>query len=282
MIQWDDCYIIKAYELSRAGITGKRFYSSLGISEIIFNQFIVKHPALRKAVKKGLKCYYNKTTSLSNFNSKNIFSFQDFVFQNLPDNIRKYWDKLNQVSCWICQECNNSFSKRPAKTCPNCGNEIFNKRRSVDKIEALMAEGGEKIRKWLFLYAWVCDNTFSLPMALAKVNISRQTFERWKNEDDDFKKAFESFVDYKYDFIEDAVMDLVAMREPGTVKWAADRLLKLRGYGEEKTNINIIQQNLLANVLSAEEALKDLPLEQQKAILENIRRKQIEGVVVRE
>lgn len=266
---YDEKFILIAYDLARAGQRKASIAEALGIPVTLLDVWRVKHPALQSALERGRQFYYSKSGQTQG----DARTLSDFIFNSLPPDLQLYWNKLNKIGKqYVCQDCGKSYPIRP-ENCQVCQGELFQKRMPADRIEGLFNDAGEKVRKWLFLYAWACEFSFRLGRALNKVNISRSTYDRWLREDGEFAKMVDTIVQYKKDFIEDAVFDLVMLREPGTVRFAAERLLKDRGYGAEQpvNNLNFIQNNLTANVTNVEQALTDVPLEQQKLILQRIR-----------
>lgn len=281
MVQWNDGIIITAYELAKAGNSNPKIASALGLQNTTkINKLMLKYPALKTAVDKGRELYYkkngqNRTTSM--------VTFSDFVFNQLPPKLQTYWDKLNRVNedkIYVCQNCSKEHQIKPSK-CKSCGYDLFTKRASITKIESLLESGGENVRKWLFLYAWACEFTFKLSKALQKVNISRSTFERWKDEDKEFKAMVDTVLEYKVDFIEEAAMDLVVMREPSIVKAMLQMLGRKRGYVLDEKTFNINNFEMMNNFIAIEQM--GLPIEMEKMILERVRQqntKQISSTVL--
>lgn len=228
-------YIITVYELAKTGMSEVAMAKVLGISTPTFYSWEAKKPAFKLAIQEGRKVHKGE--------GKIGASFRDYVFQRLSPELRVLWKKINKL----------------------------NKSKSgTEKIEALLANRGKSIRQHLFIYAWTASN-FSLSQALKKVNISRSTFDLWKNTEPDFLKLVQEIDWHKKNFFEDSLCRLIAGGDTSATIFANRTRNRDRGYNEKievdmevdgSINQHIVSMNLLK-----------LPLNTRKEILKSIREK---------
>jgi hypothetical protein len=255
--------LIKVYELARTGLSKHSIAKALNVSYATFGKAYAEKKSVRIAYKKGHFQAY-KTES---FKDADIVSFKDYVFQSLPAKMQDYWNRIDKLSSYYCVKCNTKYEVKP-KRCI-CKSRKFAVRTATEKVEAILTEGGENVRKWLFINALMGNSCFSLSKALAKVNVSRHKFEEWVKTDADFLQMIHHVTEYKKDFVEDALMQLVGMLEPKSVIFACQTLLKDRGYILDERNIHNTFNTKIGSVVNVEDL--NLPLDTRKQILSKIR-----------
>jgi len=201
---WKTENIIKGYELAKSGMSMAQIAKALGTSQPTIVKWIEKKEAFRIAVNAGRK--------ISKGNGKNGMNFRDYVYKRLPEDLKKLWREINKMD--------------------KAGS-------GVEKIEALLVRKGMRVRQHLFLYAWVASN-FSISNALGKVNISRTTFDYWKEKDPEFAMLVEEINWHKKNFFEDHLCKLVAGGDVSSTIFANETYNRDRGYSKRQDlNVNL-------------------------------------------
>lgn len=233
---WKTEYIIRVYELARSGMTQVKMAKVLGVSHPTFRKWEEKKEAFRMALRAGKKLYKH--------NNKNGVSFRDYVFKRLPEDLRKLWCEINRLD---------------------------KARSGVEKIEAILAKRGKRIRQHLFLYAWVSAN-FSISNALGKVNITRGTFDLWKEKDPEFAMLIDEINWHKKNFFEDHLCKLIKGGDTSATIFANETYNRDRGYSKRHdVNLNLTGETIhhVVNIDAME-----LDIKTRKAILSSIRKAQ--------
>lgn len=249
---WKNDFIFDAYELSKKGMSEAQIAKALGVSLQTFRNWETQSPKSKQlrnvfgaGIRKGRSLAKRKRDGSS-------FSLQNFIAGRLPEELREYWYKINR-----CDSLKNG----------------------TERIEAILADGGVRVRQGLFFHAWMMSN-YSFSAALRKVNISRSTFELWKK-DPLFLQLLEHCAEIKGDFFEEYLVMGVAGGDSYLTKFANETYNRKRGYGKSveidvKGSININH-----NIISIDSL--PLTLKEKKWLLEKIRRantKQIESKTV--
>lgn len=234
-------HVVEVYIAAKSGMTENQISKVLGISVHTLRVWERKKKAFKIALERGrAECRGKKGDSLS---------FREYVFGRLSYKNRKLWNKINRLSK------NTKKRKRP---------EDY-----VEQIELLLEKRGKHARQSLFMYSWVSSN-FSISHALRKVNISRSTFELWK-QDPEFHTLFEEMNWHKGNFFEEYLCLLVKGGNQAATVFANKTFNKDRGYGERVD----VDMNLIGDVehgVISVDHLK-LSLDTRKALLK-ARRKQ--------
>lgn len=83
-MKWDDSNYVTAYRLARGKMTDRQIRQSIGASETTFKKWLVKYPALRKAIDEG------RDTSLES-------DHRAVMVAKMDDETRELWDQLNST-----------------------------------------------------------------------------------------------------------------------------------------------------------------------------------------
>lgn len=234
-------HVVEVYLAAKSGMTENQISKVIGISVHTLRVWEKKKQAFKIALEQGrTECRGKKDGSLS---------FREYVFGRLSYKNRKLWNKIIRLS-------KNSKKKKRAKDW-------------IEQIEILLEKRGKCARQSLFMYAWVSSN-FSISNALRRVNISRSTFELWK-QDADFHVLFQEMEWHKKNFFEEYLCLLVKGGNPAATIFANKTFNKDRGYSEKID----VDMNLLGEIdhgVISVDHLK-LDLNTRKALLK-ARRKQ--------
>lgn len=210
-------FVVEAYLAAKSGMTNNQISKILGVSLHTLNAWRVKKKAFRSALKRGRSEHKD--------NQNNTLSFRDYVFGHLSYKNRKLWKKINKLS-------------KPGKK---------RKKDYIEQIEILLEKRGQLARQSMFMYAWVSSN-FSISMALRKVNISRSTFEYWK-QSKDFLELFKEMEWHKKNFFEEYLCKLVRRGNAPATIYANKTFNRDRGYGEKiEVDMNLsgeLDQNVI-------------------------------------
>ncbi len=222
---------VQVYNLASTGIIMKDIARKLGVTERTFKTWLKNRKVFRKYYRRGRNEYKGR--------SGEPFSFREYVYDRLSNDLRYVWDKINRF---------NSL------------------KGGIDKIEAMLERRGKRVRQHLFIYAWTTGN-FSVSRAMKKVNLSRCTFNVWKK-DPEFAKLIEEIDVIRRDFLEEKLFKLVNEGDSPATIFANKTLNKTRGYSE-KVDINVSGE-LDSIVMTLGEM--DLPIEIRKELLKAIRK----------
>jgi len=233
---WQDHFIIDAYNLSRAGLTEPKMAEALGISLPTFRVWEKKKKLFAMSIKMGRDEYRGVRTG-------QIITFQQFVYKRLPKDLRKVWRQINKL---------DHTSKGQAK------------------VEYLLANQGKRARQHLFLYAWTASN-FSISEALRKINLSRDIFAKWKQEEN-FAKLVEEINWHKKNFFEEHLCRLVQKGDTSATIFVNKTYNRDRGYNE-KVDINMNVSGQVEHRFVPIRNL-ELSLECKKELLASLRKTQ--------
>lgn len=236
-MQFNESFYLKAYELSKSGMSNKRIGETLGVGRRQFLTWLRKKPAFKEAIERGRKGSTHKEVS----------NFREYVYDQLPDNLRRVWNDINQ------------FEVEP---------------NGLSRIEAMLEDKGSKVRKHLFLYALVHAN-FNASLACKKVNVPFSTFKGWCEHDPEFQDLIEEINIHKGNFFEGALIGLVAQGDTQATVFANRTFNANRGYNPKSTvDVNINGQlNHKVGVVRVDDL--NLSLETRRQILEATRQKML-------
>jgi len=189
-------------------------------------QWIEKFPELKEA------------KELAESRRKEQSSFSGYVFKHLSPEAKKVWDK---ITFWSGSDSTN------------------------EKIDQILSGQPTKLRQEIFVHALI-SNAFNLSEACRIACVSRQTVETWRKSDYAFLQMIEEIEWHKRNFFEEALVDLVAMRNPGAVMFVNRTKNADRGYSEK---IQIEHSGQIASSVSIDEL--ELPMETRKELLRAVR-----------
>jgi hypothetical protein len=235
---WKDEFYVQAFQFARLGMSEEGIASALGVQHQTFRKWKKKRPALQFALTEGRK----KDT-------KGSETFADYVYERLPDNLKKVWDELQE-----------------------CGAQEEN---AIARLENMLSECGKRGRQQLFVHSLI-HNNFNLSKALKAVNLSRKQFDYWLINDPGFAELIDEMEWHKKNFLEGALLDLVRQGDPGVVKFVNQTYNADRGYGKvTKVDKTVTYQGTIRHAPVDLEEL-DLDLESKKKLRDQLR-KQREG-----
>lgn len=191
---WRDAMAIPAAVLAYRGCNNSEIQRYLKISDNTFAKWQKNKPLLVQAIREG-------RTMRTEGKADNL---QDWVVSRLSKPAREVWDS---IMFW--QEHVDAH----------------------DKLRAISSTISYQMRQRLWLYAFLRSN-FSISAACKTVGISRHTILNWKK-DAGFKELMAEIEEMQGDFIEEALMDLVASRDTGAVIFASRTKNRNRGYGDK-------------------------------------------------
>lgn len=198
-IKYDPKHAIPAAVLAYASSTDMDICRHLKMSDVAFRKWRRKYPFFNYAVEEGRRIRTLRNTGES---------IQEWVAGRLSPAARKVWDS---IMFW--QEHKDEY----------------------DKIREVIKPQSEHIRKTVWLHAFV-KCRFSISSACRLVGISYHAVNQWRQEGE-FKKMVDEILAMQGDFIEEALMDLVAARDTGAVIFASRTKNRDRGYGD-KIDVN--------------------------------------------
>lgn len=233
---WTDDFYVKAYRLSKAGLSEEGIAGGLGVRVETFRHWKKTKPALMEAVKEGRKPDEEGSTT-----------YQEYVYNRLSPDLQHLWQEIE--SCSMSEE-------------PN----------AIARLENMLSDTGKRARQQLFLQSLVHFN-FDLSQALRAVNISRDRFDRWVTQDPNFAKLIDEMDWHRKNFFEGKLVELVRAGDPGIVKFVNSTYNADRGYGKTTTvNKNV---NVSGTVYNTNVPIEELGLsfDERKALLKKMRSK---------
>jgi len=233
---WKIDFIFDAYELAKSGMLERKIAGVLGISHRTLLVWKDKKPSFGRALKRGRRSYKGKEGGMS---------FRDYVYKRLSPELKRLWKEINKLD--------------------------KKKTSGVERIEALLAKRGVRVRQHLFIYAWTSAN-FSISSALNKVNLNRSTFDQWKNNDPEFAALVDEIHWHKQNFFEDHLCRLVAGGDTSATIFANKTINRGRGYDDSKQRVDVnVKGEIKHTIVNIDDM--ELSIETRKEILEAIRKR---------
>jgi hypothetical protein len=179
--------------------------------------------------------------------SKTPQTMVQYVYGRLPPDMKKVWDKI-------------AFYE--------------DMEGGLDKVEALLGKD-PRVRQYMFIHA-LCSTCFNTTRACAMVNLPLRTLSAWMR-DDQFVDLIQEVEFHKKNFFEQAMLDLVAVRNPLAVLHVNKTKNADRGYGDKlviEANVQhthrIVPLEKLAlpleTLLAIEQGMARVPDSRQKAV----------------
>lgn len=163
----------------------------------------------------------------------------EFFYKQLNPEYQAIWDELKKVSKKIS---------------------------TWDRAKMMLDNAGEKARQRLFLHA-LCVTCFSVNQSMKMVGVSKSDLSKWER-DPMFVKLAGQIEWHKKNFIDDAMLKLVARGVPAAVMFAAKTMNKDRGWQEK----HIVEHTgEVAHTVKLADLLEKMPLDQQLAILDTFK-----------
>jgi hypothetical protein len=238
--KWEDRFIFRAYDMARQGYDITRMGRALGVNRLTIVAWQEKHRLFRLAIDLGSRYWTDR-------GSTDRPSLASMLYKRLSRKSKALWEEINYLD------------KQGA---------------SAERVEALLAETGKRVRQSLFLYAWI-DENFSLTAACRKVNISRLTVHAWRKSRS-FNRLLDEISEAKKDFFESSLVGLVRQGDTTATVFANRTINADRGYGD-RVNVNVSGQIEHKHIVSIDRL--GLPVSVQRLILQGIRQAQRQGEI---
>lgn len=190
--KWKNSYYVRIYRLSSTGLKDAQIAENLGVKKSTFRIWKHSDPSVRDALKEGRTLSSGKVANTLN----------DFVYQRLPKELKPLWDSI----CEADEEPNGE-----------------------KRLELLTRNCGRRAKQHLWLHALVSKH-FNKNEACRVTGIAKSVVDGWAMADPDFQKLIGTMVDMKKDFVEGALMGLIAQGDTTATIFAAKSLLKKEGY----------------------------------------------------
>lgn len=231
-------YILKAYELRRVGYSKNKVAQCLGVTRQALQYWYNTKPLFKKAIIRGRKLY--KASQQNNS--------MHYIVKHLPKDVQKQFKKIIKAQ---------------------------KNKASFEQIKVLCKEKGEHTHQILYLHQLIRTN-FKITKALEYSGVSFYKYDQWL-QDPKFKKLQKEIEWHRGNFYEDAIGDLVRVRDAQIVKWVNETYNADRGYGKQ-SHIKIDQE-----VTTQQFDFSEMPLELQRELLQWHRnRKQVDSIIVEE
>jgi hypothetical protein len=234
---WTDEFYLRAYELAREGLKDPQIAKALGIDKRTFKQFVKTKVALRNALNKARAGAGSKELTVQTGQT-----FMDYVYRRLPGHVQDVWSDMRLAD----------KDKNP-----------------IRRVEDMLEGCGKRDRQILFIHSLVCSN-FNKAEACRKIGLPYATLETWKTKDPDFIELMGYVQEMKRDFVEGALMSLIAQGDSAATIFASKCLNRDRGY-DPKTTVEHTG-SVMHGVVNMQDVLSSLPAETQRAILNQHRK----------
>lgn len=224
---------VDVFIAARAGTPQEKIAASLGVSVSTWQVWKRKHPGLRYALEMAEKCRTGNDGEES---------FTSYIEGHLSAPLRGLWKK---ISFWDGETTG----------------------KGAEMIQVILGRQTKAVRQQLWVHAYMM-NGFNASKACRMVGIAHGTLREWSETDPNFPRLLEELKWHKQNWVEEALMDLIALRKPEAVIFANRTLNRDRGYGDKLT-IDGEVRHQHHHTFSIDEL--NLPLETRKAVLEAIR-----------
>jgi AcrR family transcriptional regulator len=229
--KWTDEHYLTTYRLRRDGLDSKaNLARALGVSLETINRWFDSRPALVAAW---------ETAAVDRQGGR---AYREYIFQRMPARLQAKLAELTELA------------EGPVSM------------KALDELFTF--QGGEKMRQHLFLHSWVASN-YNASEACKFVGISKHTLDRWVERDIDFAQMVEEVRWHRKNFIEGALMGLVARGDTAAVIYANRTQNVDRGYGKT-TEVNINHSGTVQHSALDIDKL-NLPMDVKLQVLEAIR-----------
>lgn len=228
--KWKNAYYVRIYRLSSQGLKDAQIAENIGVKKSTFRLWKKTDAAVRDALTQGRTIPSGKVAN----------TLKDFVYQRLPKELKPLWDSI----CEADEEPNGE-----------------------KRLELLTRNCGRRQKQHLWLHALVCKH-FNKNEACRVTGISKATVDVWTQADPDFHKLIGTIVDMKRDFVEGALMGLIAQGDTTATIFAAKNLLRKEGY-DPKVTVEVTGVVKHAH-LNLETLLDGLSLGARKEMLEKL------------
>lgn len=221
-------FLLSFYEAFLREYEITKIAAALDTTAGTLHQWCEKFPELKLAKEKAEKSRQAQNT------------FSGYIYNHLSTEAKKVWD---EIQFWNEAEPTNG------------------------KVNKILSGYPKKLRQEIFVHALI-QYGFNLSEACRIAHVSRQTLDAWRRDDYEFLQMIEEIEWHKRNFFEHALVDLVAMRNPGAVMFVNRTKNADRGYSE-KLAIDVNAHH--ASGINIEEL--DLPIDIRKEILTAMRKK---------
>lgn len=200
--KWKDEYYVRIYQMVKEGLKPSHVAKILGVDEDTLAKWVKDDPALKEAIRAA--------RSGGKKGEDNYLTFREYVYGHLPERARAWWDRID------------ALDKTPMS------------KSEKERERAKFVEGQRRLsidlRKHLYLYALVNSN-FMHHTACEKLGMAPQNVRDWMLTDDYFKEVVRSMHEYKKDFFEGCLVDLVRRGDASATIFVNKTLNADRGYG---------------------------------------------------
>jgi hypothetical protein len=218
--------------LALTGANDRTIAKTIGIHERVLADWRDAKPLVAYAL--------NRARS-SDFQS--VKSFSKYVYKCLSPKMRRLWDRIE-----FYQEHPNAHQR----------------------INALLAEQGLRVRQSLFVHAMIQAN-FNASEACRMISLPYAQFRRWVYDDPGFRQLLDEVHWHKQNWVEGSLMNLIATGNTLATIFASRTLNRDRGYSD-KVDVNVtgtIKHDVSVKVVRVDE-LK-LSIETRRELLQALR-----------
>lgn len=233
-IAYDPCMVVDIYRMAMEGMARSNIAKAIGTDKRTFKKWMVRHPEVKKALDQG----YGKDGSKPFQNARTTFA--EYCLTALPPDLHELWQQLNDMD----------------------------EQTGEKRYDMLMQRHGRRVKQQIFLHSLISTN-FNKFAAMRRACISHSSLDKWKREDPEFMDLINHIHEMKRDFIEGALMGLVAGGDTSATIFAAKSLLPDRGYGSKLTIEHKGETTNKQIVLG--KIIHKLPVKSKRALLRKLR-----------
>lgn len=198
--RYDPKFAVDIYMFARMGYSNTQMKTVLGFTKI--DLWIQRFPEVKYALEQARNSKKPRTAK-----EPKVETLQEYVYRQMPASLKVIWDEIDAS---------------------------LNQDLAQEKIESILSNHSERVRQHLWLHAMIYTN-FNQSEASRRVNVSKTTLDRWKDQDPNFPKLIEELQWHKKNYFEAGLIELVAERHPLAVIFANKTLNADRGYSDKLT-----------------------------------------------
>lgn len=228
--KFDATMYVTAYQYALDGMSDEQIGGALGVTGSTFRRWCLNDDALMDAISRGRETIEGQEGG----------TFVEYVYRHLSPHLRGLWDQINE-----CATLTNG----------------------VERVEALLRNGGKHARQHLFIHA-LAQSCFNVSASMHKLGVSRKMYDDWCHNDPEFAALIDEMHWHKENFFETAFIGRVAAGDTTAIIHAARTQLRGRGYNDK---IEVEHSGTVRHEHAVAITDLPLPLEVRRVVLDALR-----------
>jgi len=226
-VKWRDIFPVEAYAAAKMGLSDPKIAVLHGLTPRGLAKWKVEHPVLKQAL----------DMARSNVVKGCAERFEEYIHQRLTPELQDLWKRL-----MLWKDHHNARGK----------------------VEMVLAGEKKLVRQQLLIHALIYTN-YNVSEAARIVNVPLRTYRDWKATDPLFVKLLVQIEEFKKDYFENALINLVVAGHSTAIIFVNRTYNKDRGYSEKFAAKDAKKNSAQDSIIPVEEL--DLSLETRREIL---------------